>query len=196
MFTNLIVHQSFTDPALLESLTDAASRQHAALHNLPQGTAEEYYICACQQLEGYGQEIYAVKDRLGDDAIISVSLTEVSVGYAGEREGRHYGWADIKNVINHKRDFTIETIDSEKVEFQFSDVESAKNAWRFCVLQHTFYRQYEMNNDQTDKSPAPPVFQQAQIEVSMGILCVVYLILIMKMCQELCCSSYLLRYEL
>jgi hypothetical protein len=104
-------------------------------------------------------------------------------------------WADIKNVINHKRDFTIETIDSEKVEFQFSDVESAKNAWRFCVLQHTFYRQYEMNNDQTDKSPAPPVFQQAQIEVSMGILCV-YLILIMKMCQELCCSSYLLRYEL
>jgi tyrosine-protein phosphatase non-receptor type 14/21 len=70
-------------------------------------------------------------------------------------------------VINHKRDFTIETIDSEKVEFQFSDVESAKNAWRFCVLQHTFYRQYEMNNDQTDKSPAPPVFQQAQIEEKM-----------------------------
>ncbi|RZC40805.1 tyrosine-protein phosphatase non-receptor type 21 [Asbolus verrucosus] len=161
----LLNDESFTDPSLLESLTDAASRQHAALHNLPQGTAEEYYICACQQLEGYGQEIYAVKDRLGDDAIISVSLTEVSVGYAGEREGRHYGWADIKNVINHKRDFTIETIDSEKVEFQFVDVESAKNAWRYCVLQHTFYRQYEMNNDQADKGPpAPPVFQQAQLE--------------------------------
>ena len=80
-------------------------------------------------------------------------------------------WADIKNVINHKRDFTIETIDSEKVEFQFADVESAKNAWRFCVLQHTFYRQYEMNNDQTDKGPlVPPVFQQAQIEVSLRII--------------------------
>lgn len=154
------------------------------MHNLPQGTAEEYYICACQQLDGYGQEIYAVKDRLGDDAMISVSLTEVSVGYAGEREGRHYGylinfvqinifyennfsWVDIKNVINQKRDFTIETTDSEKVDFQFADVESAKNAWRFCVLQHTFYRQYEMNNDQNDKGPpVPPVFHQAQIEVS------------------------------
>ncbi|XP_064212238.1 tyrosine-protein phosphatase non-receptor type 21 [Tribolium castaneum] len=157
--------KSFTDPGLLESLTDAAIRQHAALHNLPQGTAEEYYICACQQLEGYGQEIYAVKDRLGDDAIISVSLTEVSVGYAGEREGRRYGWTDIKNVINQKRDFTIETTDCEKVEFQFADVESAKNAWRFCVLQHTFYRQYEMNTDQNDKGPAvPPVFHQALIE--------------------------------
>ncbi|XP_044258039.1 tyrosine-protein phosphatase non-receptor type 21 [Tribolium madens] len=157
--------KSFTDPGLLESLTDAAIRQHAALHNLSQGTAEEYYICACQQLEGYGQEIYAVKDRLGDDAIISVSLTEVSVGYAGEREGRRYGWTDIKNVINQKRDFTIETTDCEKVEFQFADVESAKNAWRFCVLQHTFYRQYEMNTDQNDKGPpAPPVFHQALIE--------------------------------
>lgn len=80
-------------------------------------------------------------------------------------------WVDIKNVINHKKDFTIETIDSEKVEFQFADVESAKNAWRFCVLQHTFYRQYEMNNEQADKRPPPPpVFHQAQLEV-MEIVC-------------------------
>lgn len=62
------------------------------MHNLPQGTAEEYYICACQQLEGYGQEFYAVRDRLGDNAVISVSLPEVSVGYAGEKEGRQFGY--------------------------------------------------------------------------------------------------------
>lgn len=62
------------------------------MHNLPQGTAEEYYICASQQLEGYGQEFYAVRDRLGDNAVISVSLPEVSVGYAGEKEGRQFGY--------------------------------------------------------------------------------------------------------
>ncbi|XP_023310890.1 tyrosine-protein phosphatase non-receptor type 14 isoform X2 [Anoplophora glabripennis] len=158
--------KTFTDPSLLETLTEAASRQHAALHNLPQGTAEEYYICACQRLEGYGQEVYSVKDNEGTDTLISICLTGVYIGYPGGREGRHFGWSDISNVINHKRDFTIESVGgSEKVDFHFSDVESAKNAWRFCVLQHIFYRQYEMNNsvDQADKGlPQPPVFQQSE----------------------------------
>lgn len=75
----------------MEALTDAASRQHAALHNLPPVTAEEYYICACQRLEGYGQELYAVKEKNGDDAIIGVSLIGVSVSYPNGREGRSYG---------------------------------------------------------------------------------------------------------
>lgn len=32
-----------------------------ALAGLPQGTAEEYYIIAAQQLEGYGQEKFPAK---------------------------------------------------------------------------------------------------------------------------------------
>lgn len=32
-----------------------------ALAGLPQGTAEEYYIIAAQQLEGYGQQIFLAK---------------------------------------------------------------------------------------------------------------------------------------
>jgi len=32
-----------------------------ALAGLPQGTAEEYYIVAAQQLEGYGQEKFLAK---------------------------------------------------------------------------------------------------------------------------------------
>jgi len=32
-----------------------------ALAGLPQGTAEEYYIIAAQQLEGYGQEKFLAK---------------------------------------------------------------------------------------------------------------------------------------
>ncbi len=42
-------------------LTDAVICQHAALAGLPQGTAEEYYILAAQQLEGYGQETFSAK---------------------------------------------------------------------------------------------------------------------------------------
>ncbi|CAG9838149.1 unnamed protein product [Diabrotica balteata] len=154
--------KAFTDSSLLETLTEAASRQHSALHNLPQGTAEEYYICACQRLDGYGQEVYVVKDHEGVDTLIGICLTGVYVGYPGGKEGRHFSWSDISNVINHKRDFTIESVGgTDKAEFQFNDVESAKNAWRFCVLQHIFYRQYEMNNIENEKAlPKPPIFQQ------------------------------------
>ncbi|XP_074033210.1 protein tyrosine phosphatase non-receptor pez isoform X1 [Leptinotarsa decemlineata] len=157
--------KSFTDPSLLETLTEAASRQHAALHNLPQATAEEYYICACQRLDGYGEEVYSAKDENGADTLLGISLTGVYIGYPGGKEGRQFSWSDISNVINHKREFTIESlVGTEKAGFLFSDVETAKNAWRFCVLQHMFYRQWEMNTDQTDKSSSqPPVFQQNEL---------------------------------
>ncbi|CAG9822434.1 unnamed protein product [Phaedon cochleariae] len=156
--------KNFTDPNLLETLTEAASRQHAALHNLSQGTAEEYYICACQRLDGYGQEVYSVKDKGDLDTLIGICLQGVFVGYPSGKEGRHFSWSDIKNVINHKREFIIESIgETGRVEFQFADVETAKNAWRFCVLQHIFYRQYEMNTftEETDKGPPQlPLFHQ------------------------------------
>ncbi|XP_033606428.1 band 4.1-like protein 4A [Cryptotermes secundus] len=45
----------------LESLTEAVILQHAALAGLSQGTAEEYYILAAQQLDGYGQETFEAK---------------------------------------------------------------------------------------------------------------------------------------
>lgn len=89
--------QNFTDPSLLETLTDAASRQHSALHNIPQGTAEEYYICACQKLDGYGQECFVVKERSsGDIAIIGVSLTGLTVNYQSGRAGRVYRYIKLR----------------------------------------------------------------------------------------------------
>lgn len=90
---------------------------------------------------------------------------------------------DIGNVINHKKDFIIESNNSavEKSEFQFSDADSAKNAWRFCVLQHMFYREYEMENlgvDRTDKGMTS--FQQGQVEVIILNLFNVYRIIIIN----------------
>lgn len=70
-------------------------------------------------------------------------------------------------MINHKKDFIIETVvGSEKVQFQFGDAEGAKNAWRFCVLQHVFFRQYEMNNGNAKNDKVlvpPPIFQQNEV---------------------------------
>lgn len=64
-------------------------------------------------------------------------------------------------MINHKRDFTIEpVIGTEKAEFQFSDVESAKNAWRLCVLQHMFYKQFEASGATDVSDNNTPIMQK------------------------------------
>lgn len=69
-------------------------------------------------------------------------------------------------MINHKKEFIVESVGGvDKAEFLFGDVESAKNAWRFCVLQHMFFRQFEANRDAEAGSRDPPGFQQAN-EVS------------------------------
>lgn len=165
--------KSFKDTILLDQLTEAAIQQHAALHNLPQGTAEEYYICTCQKLDGYGQEIYGATTRTNEEAIIGVSLTGVGIEYPRLKQSRQFMWSEISNVINHKKDFIIEHISgSEKIEFHFSDVETAKNAWKFCVLQHKFYRQHEVNtyNSQEGEpriSIQHTAFQQANVDETL-----------------------------
>lgn len=82
--------KTFQDLHLLENLTDAAMRQHALLMNLPQSTAEEYYICACQKLDAYGLETFMVKERNGDMAVLGVSLTNVTVNYHSGKDSRNF----------------------------------------------------------------------------------------------------------
>ena len=45
--------------------------QHHALRGLSQGVAEEYYILAGQQLEGYGQQSFAAKVGIISHKIVS-----------------------------------------------------------------------------------------------------------------------------
>lgn len=55
------VLQHLTEGGHLESLTEAVILQHSTLAGLAQGTAEEYYILAAQQLDCYGQETFLAK---------------------------------------------------------------------------------------------------------------------------------------
>ncbi|XP_065214108.1 tyrosine-protein phosphatase non-receptor type 14-like isoform X1 [Planococcus citri] len=130
-------------------LTEAVICQHAALAGLPQGTAEEYYILAAQQLEGYGQETFTAKDGSSNEVLIGISLTGITVRSDVSRSAKFYKWRDITNVVNHKRYFGIECqIPEETVHYQFADVESAKYVWRMCVHQHTFFAQNGQSADQ------------------------------------------------
>lgn len=130
-------------------LTEAVICQHAALAGLPQGTAEEYYILAAQQLEGYGLEMFTAKDNSSNEVTIGISLTGITVKNEILQCTKFFKWKDITNVVNHKKYFGIECqIPEETVHYQFSDVELAKYVWRMCVHQHTFFIQYGQSVDE------------------------------------------------
>lgn len=80
---------------MLDSLTNAAIHQHAALHNLPQGTAEEHFITACQQLDGYGVECYRAHDQHGAQVIIGISLTGILVRQGEGRSEKFYWYVTL-----------------------------------------------------------------------------------------------------
>ncbi|VVC24349.1 Hypothetical protein CINCED_3A016831 [Cinara cedri] len=138
----LFPKQLIVVPGRLESLTEAAICQHSALAGLPQGTAEEYYIIAAQQLEGYGQEKFVAKDDSSAEVTLAVSLRGVTI-QSQNRTTSFYQWEDIANVINHKRNFSIEGQHDNIIQFLFNDVETAKYVWNMCVLQHMFYGLHE-----------------------------------------------------
>lgn len=61
-----------------------------------------------------------------------------------------YSWAEISNVVNHKRFFNIEfsSLNTEKgksVGFTLPDADTGRYFWKLCVLQHTFFMKYEQN---------------------------------------------------
>ncbi|BES93408.1 tyrosine phosphatase, non-receptor type nt6 [Nesidiocoris tenuis] len=136
-----------TQDGHLESLIQSVILQHSALAGLPQGTAEEYYILAAQQLEGYGLETFEAKDYQGKDVIIGVSLNGIIISFKDNSPPNFYRWKDITNVVNHKRNFGMELQDpSETPNFQLPDVETAKYIWRMCVHQHQFFREFADKN--------------------------------------------------
>ncbi|XP_039288581.1 tyrosine-protein phosphatase non-receptor type 14 isoform X4 [Nilaparvata lugens] len=132
----------------LESLTEAAILQHAGLAGLAQGTAEEYYILAAQQLDGYGHETFLAKDESGNEVVIGVSLSGIVVASESSQASKFYRWKDITNVINHKRHFGMVCQSQEdSASFTLIDVETAKYIWRMCVHQHKFFMQNEQASD-------------------------------------------------
>ena len=64
-----------------------------------------------------------------------------------------YRWHDIINVVNHKRTFNIQcTISDQSVGFTLADADTGRYFWKLCVLQHTFYTNYEKNHKHTPET--------------------------------------------
>lgn len=81
---------------MLDSLTNAAIHQHSALHNLPQGTAEEHFITACQRLDGYGVECFRAYDEQNCNVVIGISLIGIYVRRPDDRNnGKFFGYVGL-----------------------------------------------------------------------------------------------------
>ncbi|XP_054272047.1 tyrosine-protein phosphatase non-receptor type 14 [Macrosteles quadrilineatus] len=158
-----------TQQGHLESLTEAVILQYSALAGLAQGTAEEYYILAAQQLDGYGQETFLAKDESGNEVVIGVSLTGIVVASEHSHTSKFYRWKDITNVINHKRHFGMECQSPEDTtQFQLADVESAKYVWRMCVHQHTFFMQNEQASESNNAAQTGLFTQTSTEDAQLG----------------------------
>lgn len=133
------------DAGMLEILTKEVIQHHDQVQDVTQASAEELYISLCQQLDGYGQETFVARNDEGVEVMLGISVSGVIVGYTSSH--KFYPWREIVNVVNHKRTFNIECVDSNhNVGFQLPDADTGRYLWRLCVCQHTFFINYEQNH--------------------------------------------------
>ncbi|XP_034829230.1 tyrosine-protein phosphatase non-receptor type 14 [Maniola hyperantus] len=141
----IIESSTLAETGRLEWLTAAVIQHHMSLHNMPQAQAEEGFITTCQQLRGYGQEMFTARDKRDHSEVtIAISLTGIRVLTDTSDTPHFYRWMDITNVINHKRTFSIECQkQGESATFTLPSPEDGKYVWRMCVHQHTFYMRHQ-----------------------------------------------------
>ncbi|KAK2535615.1 Ptpn14 [Columba guinea] len=120
------------DEAVLEELTQKVAQEHRTHSGMTAAEAELMYINEVERLDGFGQEIFPVKDwPLG-----------------------HKRWNDIANIAHNKSLIVLELINKEEnVLFHTDDLENAKYISRLFAARHKFYKQ---NKICTEQSSSPP----------------------------------------
>lgn len=135
----------FVESGMLEALTQEVIQQHHRdkVQDISQAAAEEFYISLCQQLDGYGQETFTARNDDSIEVMLGISVSGIIVAHSGKH--KFYPWREIQNVVNHKRNFNIETAE-QNVKFVLEDADSGRYIWKLCISQHTFFMNYEQNH--------------------------------------------------
>lgn len=132
------------DAGMLEALTQEVIQQHRdKVQDISQASAEEFYISLCQQLDGYGQETFTARNDENIEVMLGISVSGIIVAHSGKH--KFYPWREIQNVVNHKRNFNIETAE-QNVKFVLEDADTGRYIWKLCINQHTFFMNYEQNH--------------------------------------------------
>ncbi|XP_073904439.1 tyrosine-protein phosphatase non-receptor type 14 isoform X3 [Castor canadensis] len=147
------------EEAVLEELTQKVAQEHKAHSGIPPAEAELMYINEVERLDGFGQEIFPVKDNHGNCMHLGIFFMGI---FARNRIGRQaviYRWNEIGNITHNKAAILVELTDKEEtVLFHTDDIENAKYISRLFTTRHKFYKQNKICTEQSN-SP-PPIRRQ------------------------------------
>ncbi|KFW93259.1 Tyrosine-protein phosphatase non-receptor type 14 [Phalacrocorax carbo] len=142
------------DEAVLEELTQKVAQEHRTHSGITAAEAELMYINEVERLDGFGQEIFPVKDNHGNDIQLGIFFMGIFIKNRIGRTTVIYRWNDIGNIAHNKSSIVLELINKEEnVLFHTDDLENAKYISRLFAARHKFYKQ---NKICTEQSSSPP----------------------------------------
>lgn len=147
------------EEAALEELTQKVAQEHKAHSGILPAEAELMYINEVERLDGFGQEIFPVKDSHGNSMHLGIFFMGIFVRNRIGRQAVIYRWNDIGTVTHSKAAILLELIDKEETAlFHTDDIENAKYISRLFTTRHKFYKQNKICTEQSN-SP-PPIRRQ------------------------------------
>uniref|UniRef100_A0A8C0KN93 Tyrosine-protein phosphatase non-receptor type n=1 Tax=Canis lupus dingo TaxID=286419 RepID=A0A8C0KN93_CANLU len=147
------------EEAVLEELTQKVAQEHKAHSGILPAEAELMYINEVERLDGFGQEIFSVKDNHGNSVHLGIFFMGIFVRNRIGRQAVIYRWNDIGNITHNKSTILVELINKEETAlFHTDDIENAKYISRLFATRHKFYKQNKICTEQSN-SP-PPIRRQ------------------------------------
>ncbi|KAF6075610.1 protein tyrosine phosphatase non-receptor type 14 [Phyllostomus discolor] len=147
------------EEAVLEELTQKVAQEHKAHSGIPPAEAELMYINEVERLDGFGQEIFPVKDNHGNGVHLGIFFMGIFVRNRIGRQAVIHRWNDLGNITHNKSTILVELINKEEtVLFHTDDIENAKYISRLFATRHKFYKQNKICTEQSN-SP-PPIRRQ------------------------------------
>ncbi|XP_027466271.1 tyrosine-protein phosphatase non-receptor type 14 isoform X2 [Callorhinus ursinus] len=147
------------EEAILEELTQKVAQEHKAHSGILPAEAELMYINEVERLDGFGQEIFSVKDNHGNSVHLGIFFMGIFVRNRIGRQAVIYRWNDIGNIAHNKSTILVELINKEETAlFHTDDIENAKYISRLFATRHKFYKQNKICTEQSN-SP-PPIRRQ------------------------------------
>ncbi|XP_030157890.1 tyrosine-protein phosphatase non-receptor type 14 isoform X1 [Lynx canadensis] len=147
------------EEAVLEELTQKVAQEHKAHSGILPSEAELMYINEVERLDGFGQEIFPVKDNHGNSVQLGIFFMGIFVRNRVGRQAVIHRWNDIGNITHNKSTILVELINKEETAlFHTDDLENAKYISRLFATRHKFYKQNKICTEQSN-SP-PPIRRQ------------------------------------
>ncbi|KAB0343302.1 hypothetical protein FD754_020228 [Muntiacus muntjak] len=133
--------------------------QQEATSGILPAEAELMYINEVERLDGFGQEIFPVKDNHGNSVHLGIFFMGIFVRNRIGRQAVIYRWNDMGNITHNKSTILVELVNKEETAlFHTDDIENAKYISRLFATRHKFYKQNKICTEQSN-SP-PPIRRQ------------------------------------